>query len=199
MEILNCVQGTDEWYAARLGMITASCFSDVLAKGQGKTRDKYMKQLLAERIFNEREESYTNACMERGKELEAEARCEYEKELGVKVQQIGFARMIDWVGASPDGLIEDDGLLELKCPKGITQLEVEKNGCVPSMYIPQVQGQMWVLNRKWCDFVSYHPKRDLFVRRVYADKDYIANLQKEVEIFISELQDLIKEYDKTIF
>ncbi len=192
IQIIDCEQGAPEWHAARLGMITASRFSDVLAKGQGKTRRAYLLQLAAERLTGEMQETYTNGDMARGVELEAEAREAYESMYGVSVHQIGFAKLDDWIGASPDGLIETDGGLEIKCPRATTHLQYQDDDCLPTVYTPQVQGQLWVTGRKWWDFMSYHPKLEPFIVRVYRDEEYIKNLEAEVNKFKIELQEYIE-------
>lgn len=204
MKIIECVQGTPEWYAARLGMITASCFDAVKAKskdgkGYGKTRRSYLLQLAAERIFGEMEESYTNGAMERGKQLEAEARGSYEANYDVAVQEIGFCKLDDWVGCSPDGLIGDDGQLEIKVPKGTTFLEHKETGMLVQDYKHQTQGQLWITGRQWCDFVVYHPKALPFVTRLYRDEEYIKMLETEVSKFKAELQEYIDNYQKAGF
>jgi hypothetical protein len=147
-------QGTDEWIAARLGICTASRFSDVLAGGQGKTRSKYMRQLAAERISGLPTENYSNAYMERGKEWEDEARMFYSLMKEVECLPVGFIRDGD-KGASPDSLIADDGLLEIKTRTGEIQLSTIIEDKVPSENMAQIQGQLWISNREWCDYCSY--------------------------------------------
>jgi putative phage-type endonuclease len=197
MKIIECIQGSEEWFAARMGMITASRFDAVKAKnrkgdGYGETRRKYMLQLAAERLFGEIDESYTNAAMERGKELETYARQAYEINYETAVEQVGFIQLDDWVGASPDGLIGTDGQLEIKVPKGTTYLEHEDTGMLIGDYKHQTQGQLWVTGRQWCDFVVYHPKADRpIVTRLYRDEDYIKMLEIEVNKFKQELQEYI--------
>jgi len=202
MRIIQCVQGSEEWFAARLNKVTASHFADVMAKGRGgassKTREQYMMKLLAERVSGRREESYQNKWMEEGAEKEPDARDWYEW-LYNEVEQVGFVEMTDDVGCSPDGLVGDDGMLEIKCPKLTTHLDYILKGVLPSTYKPQVQGQLWVCERQWCDFASYHPDYDehpLFVVRVERDDTYISLLSAAVATFLTDLTELEKRLEK---
>jgi hypothetical protein len=172
-----------------------------MAKGQGKTRRAYMLQLAAERLTGEKQETYTNGDMERGKELEQEAREYYEELNSCIVQQIGFAKLNDDTGASPDGLIDNDGTIEIKCPKTTTHLDTILSDSIDTRYIPQIQGQLWVLDRKWCDFISYDPRvkdMPIFIKRVYRDETYISNLKSEVEIFAEQLKDMVEQFTKPV-
>jgi len=193
MEIINCKQGTDEWWEAKLGRVSASNFSKVLNKKTG--RKAYMLKVAAERLSGVREETYTNQNMENGKILEASAREYYEKKKQCKVDHVGFVIKDEWVGVSPDGLVGVDGDLEIKCPLPSTHIKYIISGCLPAVYVPQVQGQLWVTERKWCDFVSYCPLikgNPFFCIRVPRDESYIALLEKEVEVFVSELKSMIE-------
>ena len=195
MRILEVEQGTDEWLAARAGMVTASNFGKVLAKGQGKTRKGYMLQCLAERMTGRPAESFTTAAMEWGTEHEAQARANYELMVsGVEVREVGMVFRDDDVSCSPDGLVGKSGMLEIKCPNTVTHIETILSGKVPPQYLPQVQGGMWVAEREWCDFVSFDPRMSdegqMFVVRVKRDYDYIKTLEDEVAKFVTELQGL---------
>jgi putative phage-type endonuclease len=203
MKIIDCEQRSPDWFAARLGKVTASHFSDVMAKGRGggasKTREKYMMQLLAERVSGSPEESYQNKWMEEGTEKEPDGRFLYEWITGTQVGQIGFVEFSEDVGCSPDGLVGEEGLLELKCPKLTTHLSYILKDALPSEYKAQVQGQMWVCERKWCDFVSYHPdckKQELFIHRVERDDAYITLLAAATATFLTELTELQKRLEK---
>jgi len=202
MEIIDCVQNSDEWFAAKLGMITASKFSDVLAKGQGKVRRAYMLKVAAERLTGERQESYTNGAMEWGTEHEPEAREYYEHLNNCLVRQVGFIKLNEFVGCSPDGLIDEDGLIEIKCPYTTTHLETVLSNAVPTGYIAQIQGQLWVSGRQWTDFISFDSRvkgRPMFCKRVFRDEKYIENLQTEIDKFAGELQELVKQFTNTEF
>ena len=200
MKIYDCVQCSDEWYLARLGKATASEFHNVLNKKTG--RGTYMIKLAAERLTGVGQDGYTNAIMERGKELEAEAREYYETIYGQEVIQVGFAEFDEWVGASPDGLIGDDGLLELKCPNSTTHITNIIKNKMPTKYIPQVQGQLWVTGRQWCDFASYDPRlesRPFWSVRIQRDEEYIKNLHAATSVFVAELKELIAKIETNAF
>lgn len=198
MQILDCVQGSPEWFAARIGVATASNFSKILAKGDGKTRNRYLMQLLAEEATGQKADGYTNAQMQWGIDNEPEARQAYEMMFDVDVRQVGFCKHSARIGASPDGLIGDAGLIEIKCPDTVTHLETLFSGRAPSEYKAQIQGQIWVCEREWCDFVSYDPRvvngNPFFCVRVARDDDYIqSQLIPEVTRFVKELEQMISK------
>lgn len=196
LQIIDCEQNSDEWIRARVGVVTASCFKDVLAKGQGITRRKYMLSVLGERISGRVfEDRYSNAAMERGHALEEEARQEYRIETGIEVDRVGFMRRGD-VGCSPDGVIANDGLQEIKTKLHHLHLECILKDRVPTEHTAQIQGALWVSARQWLDFVSYSPGLPLFVKRVYRDEKYIATLAVEVDQFLAELAELQKQVTK---
>lgn len=193
---MTIIQGTDEWKALRLGKVTASRVADVVAKtktGYGASRANYLAQLIAERLTNTVAESYTNAAMQHGTETEPEARTAYEFYQGVSVTEIAFVPhpKIDQAGCSPDGLVSDDGLVEIKCPNTATHLETLLGQAVPSKYDVQMQFQMACTGRAWCDFVSYDPRMPenmrLFIKRVMRDDKRIAELETEVAAFLLEM------------
>lgn len=200
--IKDIEQGTAEWLELRKGYITASRFKDVLAKGRNgapsKTRQSYMYQLAAEIMSGEIEESYTNSYMEWGTEQEPHARELYELSNGLEVEEVTFIKLGDHrIGASPDGLVGDSGGLEIKCPKSSTQIETILKGELPSQYVSQVQGCLWVSGREWWDFVSFDPrikgKSSYFEKRIYRDDKYIADLEAKVFEFETELMELLEE------
>ena len=193
-------QGTDAWKQQRLGYVTASRVSDVMAKvktGEAKTREKYRYELVVQRLTGVVPEGYINDAMAWGTDNEPYARMKYEAKTGNFVQLTGFHKhpTIAWVGASPDGMIEDDGLIEIKCPNTETHLRTLEAKKAPSQYISQMQMQMWVMNRDWCDFVSYDPRlpEDLcyFSIRVLRDDEYIKNMEAEVLAFLAEIETTI--------
>lgn len=197
LEIIDCGQNSPEWYAARLGIPTASRFKDVIAKGQGLTRRKYLYTLAGERLTGEMAESFTTEAMERGHAMEAEARERYAFQRDAEPQLVGFMRRKvgeHWIGASPDALLGEHGLLEIKTKAPHLQLECLDGGRLPPEHVAQVQGQLWVSGRQWCDFVSYWPKLPLFVVRVERDDAYIATLSVEVMAFCEELEALTNKY-----
>lgn len=189
-------QGTPEWFAARLGNVTASRVADVIAKtksGYSASRDNYMAQLICERMTGTVAESYTNAAMAWGTETEPFARAAYESLTDVLVDQVGYVAhpTIEHAGASPDGLVGLFGLLEIKCPNSSTAIETLLTQTVPTKYITQMQWQMACTGRQWCDFVSFDPRLpkglQLFVKRVEFDMEYAATLETEVVKFLAEL------------
>jgi len=197
-------QGTPEWFALRLGKVTASRIKDVIATtktGYSTSRDKYMTQLLLERITNTVAESYTNDAMTWGTEQEPFARAKYEGLASTLVEQVAFVNhpTIPMSGASPDGLVMDDGLVELKCPMSHTHLESILGG-IDDQYMPQVQWQMAVTERSYTDLCSYDPRfpehLQLVIKRINRDDDYIAKLEKEVIKFLAELDDKVNKVNK---
>jgi putative phage-type endonuclease len=190
------VQGTDAWKQLRLGKVTASRVADIVAKtktGPSASRANYMAQLIAERLTGVPAETYTNAAMEHGTATEPEARNAYEFYEGVSVQQISFVLhpTIDQAGCSPDGLVGDDGLVEIKCPQTATHLETLIGQAVPAKYDTQMQFQMACTGRQWCDFVSYDPRLPenmrLFVKRVHRNEKRINELETEIAAFLLEI------------
>lgn len=190
------IQGSDAWKQLRLGKVTASRVADVVAKtksGPSASRANYAAQLIAERLTGTPVESYTNAAMQHGTETEPEARAAYEFYQSVTVTEVAFVPhpTIDQAGCSPDGLVDDDGLVEIKCPNTATHLETLLGQAVPSKYEAQMQFQMACTGRKWCEFVSYDPRMPenmrLFIKRVSRDDKRIAELETEVAGFLLEL------------
>jgi len=198
MEIINCEQRSEEWFAARCGIPTASNFDKIISSEgkRSKQRNNYIWKLAGERVTKTPEEnSYKNMAMEIGMEREAEARETYELITGQEVTQVGFCVGIRKYkyGASPDGLIGDDGCLEIKCPLVSTHISYLIKGVLPATYIPQVQGQLLVTGRKWCDFVSYFPGVKPFILRVFPDKLFMELLIKELLDFCDELENVVKK------
>jgi putative phage-type endonuclease len=189
-------QRSDEWFAARIGKVTASRVADVIAKtktGYSATRDNYMAQLVCERLTGEKGESFTNAAMQHGTDTEPLARAAYEAHADVLVDEVGFVPhpSIIMAGASPDGLVGDDGLLEIKCPNTATHIETLLFQNVPSKYNTQMQFQLACTGRSWCDFVSFDNRLpqelQLFVKRVPRDDLFIKQAEAEIVRFLNEL------------
>lgn len=183
-------QGTEAWAQARCGIPTASCFSHVLAKGEGKTRATYLRKVAGEVLTGQAAEGYTNAAMDRGKAWEAEARAIYEFTRGVSVEEVGFVRL-GRAGASPDGLVGEDGGVEIKTNAPHILLDIIERGVVPSEHKAQIQGNLWITGRRWWDFVSYWPSIPIFIHRVERDEAYIAALAQEVARFNDEVDALV--------
>jgi putative phage-type endonuclease len=189
-------QRSDEWFAARLGKVTASRVADVIAKtktGPSASRENYATQLVLERLTNKQAESYTNAAMQWGTDTEPMARQAYELKRGLFVNEIGFVDhpTIEMSGASPDGLVGTDGLIEVKCPNSATHMETMLTQKVPAKYIPQMMWQMACTGRNWCDFVSYDPRfpenLQIFIERVTYDPTYVRMLELEITQFLDEV------------
>ena len=164
-------QGSAEWFAARAGIPTASKFATVMAKGEGKTRNEYMRKLAGELLTGEPMDSYTNAHMERGKEMEDEARNTYALIYDAEPQRVGFIRNGN-KGGSPDSLIGEDGGLEIKTALPHIQIERLLRNDLPPEHRAQVQGNIWIAEREWWDFVSYWPR--LPMMRVRVPREYAA-------------------------
>ena len=194
MKILEIEQGTPEWFKARLGIPTASRFKEIVTPAKGeksKSYKTYLYELLAERMTGESTEGFTSEWMQRGTELETHARSAYEFLFETNVQQVGFVlNDAKTIGASPDGLIGSDGGIEIKCPKASTAVRYMAEEKLPDIYKPQVQGNLWLCEREWWDFVVYHPGLELFVKRVYRDEAYIARLEEHITAFVEELEEL---------
>ena len=200
-------QGTPEWFAARLGNVTASRVADVIAKtksGYSASRENYMAQLICERMTGTVAESYTNAAMQWGTETEPLARAAYESIADVLVDEVGYVQhpRIERAGASPDGLIGLFGLLEIKCPNTATHIDTLITEQVPTKYITQMQWQMVCTGRAWCDFVSFDPRLpnglQVFVKRVEFDTEYAATLEIEVVKFLAELDTKISKLNERL-
>lgn len=198
-------QRTDEWFTARLGKVTASRVADVMAKtakGPSASRQSYMDQLVAEVLTGRQAESFSNAAMAWGTETEPAARMAYEARVGEFVDETGFHihPRIEQCGASPDGLVLD-GLLEIKCPSTTTHIEYLMSKKVPAKYHAQMQLQMAVMGRPWCDFVSFDPRMpdelQLLILRVERDPTYIDLMEKEVELFLGEMNARINQLKGT--
>jgi len=189
-------QRTDEWFAQRLGKVTASRVGDVIAKtkiGPSASRDNYATQLVLERLTNAKGEFFTNAAMQWGTETEPMARQAYELKRGVFVDEVGFIDhpTIDMSGASPDGLVDKTGLVEIKCPESKTHMEYLLSGKPPAKYIPQMMWQMSCTGREWCDFVSFDPRfptnLQILVVKVEYDPTYVRMLELEITQFLDEV------------
>lgn len=201
MQIIKCEQGSPEWFAARMGIPTASEFACVMrAKGRGengesKERTTYMRKLAGEILTGEPMTTHSNADMERGKLQEPEARDLYSLMAGCDPEVVGFIRNGD-VGCSPDSLIGTNGGLEIKCALPHIQIERLEKGELPPEHRAQIQGGLWITQREWWDFVSYAPRLPLFVKRVRRDDGYIATLAGAVNAFNEELAALVERVRK---
>lgn len=202
VQIINCAQRDAEWYAARLGKVTASRFSDLMAGGQGKSRDLYLRQLAGEVIAEVPAESFSSAGMEHGTAVEPEALAFYALAMNTEVQPVGFGllgagpreneKLVGRVGASPDGLVDDDGGVEIKRQAPHLLIERMRDG-FGDLHTLQLQGNMWVFERQWWDLCCYYPKMPLWRRRFKRDENAIARLRLGVEVFLEDLDKLVDQ------
>ena len=179
MKQLDCEQGSEEWLAARVGRPSASQFHNlVTSKGKASTSaDRYINLMISERLTGRSEPIFVTDAMQRGTDLEPEARAYYELETGNEVEEVGF--ILDnsgEFGCSPDGLVGDDGGIEIKCPAAHNHVAWARKGVCPSKHYAQVQGCMYITGRKWWDFMSYHPDIKPLIVRVERDEEFITNL-----------------------
>jgi len=190
-------QGTEAWHELRKGKVTASRVADIMAKtktGVSASRGNYLIELALQRVTGNIEPMYTNDAMAWGTATEPQARVAYEVKTGNFVDQIAFVDhfTIEWFGCSPDGLVGNDGLIEIKCPNSATHWATIKDGKPPAKYVIQMQSQMAVTNREWCDFVSFDPRMpersQLFICRVERDNKMIEEIQSEIVKFLSEVE-----------
>jgi putative phage-type endonuclease len=193
-------QGTPEWFAQRLGKVTASRVADIIAKtktGVAASRGNYLAQLVAERLTNQAADSFKSGAMQHGTETEPMARMAYETETGQMVTEVAMIQhpKIEMAGASPDGLVGEDGLVEIKCPNTSTHIATLMADKAPSGYMAQMQWQMACTGRAWVDFVSFDPRMpedmQLFIKRVPRDEKLIAEYEAEVIKFLAEVQETV--------
>jgi YqaJ-like viral recombinase domain len=208
MKYIQCQQGSDSWLQARAGAITASCFSDalsVLTRASGERKagdfsaasDKYAANVAIERISGKPYGEPVKAwVLDRGHELEVQARLLYETRHGLMAMESGIVKTDDdWFGYSTDGLVDDDGMIEIKCPvDSLKIMAMLRTGDV-SEYMHQMQGGMWITGRKWCDFIMYVPdlanaSKDLYVKRIMRDDDFINTMETGLLAFRSRVQEI---------
>jgi putative phage-type endonuclease len=203
--MIEVIQGSPEWFAARCGKVTASRVADIIAKtktGPSASRENYLAQIVCERMTGKPAESYSNAAMAWGTEQEPFARAAYESAKDVLVEEVGFVPHpnISEASASPDGLVGLFGLVEIKCPNTATHIQTLLDQKVPEKYNTQMQWQMACTQRQWCDFVSFDPRMaeglQLFIKRVELDPVYIANLEKEILNFLFDVEHKITQLNK---
>ena len=200
MKVITAEQGSPEWLAARAGKVPASMISNVLAKPETAAYRDYQAQIVAELLTGKPQGSdFTNAAMEFGTENEPFARSAYEVSRGIMVDEVGLVLhpTIDRAGASPDGLVGSDGLVEIKCPKVATHLAYICAGVVPTKYKNQMLFQMICAERAWCDFVSFRPDLpehlQLFVIRFQRDEAKIKELTTAVNAFLVQVDEMLKK------
>jgi len=200
--IETCEQGSPEWLQMRLGKVTASRVADVMSKGRGnapsKTVESYMMELIAETLTGQSKPFFENDAMRWGTETEPQARAMYSVNNGfVEVKEVAFVEHNDQIGISPDGFVGDNGLFEAKCPNTTTQLKRALSDDYSADYKAQIQMQLWVTEREWCDFVSFDPRLDCAAgylqQRVFRDKEYIEEMKVKVYAFVEKMNELINQ------
>lgn len=208
MKIINVEQGSQDWLDIRLGLISASRFRDIMTEPRSKadketgvlsdTAQSYMRELIAE-IITGKQAEVSGRALEWGTEHESSARQEYEFWHNAAVEEIGICISDDYMaGASPDGFVGDKGMIEIKCPYNTgNHVKTIIAGEMPKEHVPQVQGNLWINGREWCDFISYDPRISgesrIFVSRVYRDNEYIKKLAAKVENFRVQMCNVLKE------
>ena len=195
MKIMGCEQNSPEWFEARLGIPTSSMFATVMARSPkgnapGKTQLTYMRKLAGEIITGAQADNYSNAAMERGHEMEDEARKFYAFMTDEDPVKVGFIRNGE-AGSSPDSLIGKKGLVEIKTKAPHLLIEFFEKDQFPPEYMAQCQGQLWIAEREWVDLAAYWPGMPLFVKRAYWDEEYIRKIAREVARFSRELHAMV--------
>ena len=205
MDIVDLEQGSIEWRAARAGSLGASQIAEAIARtktGWGASRANLLAQLTVERLTGMPTEGFTSPAMQWGTEQEPEARLAYEFRTDSTVTQVGMVRhpSISGTHASPDGLVGDDGLIEIKCPLSATHIETLLTGSIPGKYVTQIEWQMACTGRSWCDFASFDPRLPeemrLFVKRLDRDDKRISEMEEQVREFLFELDATVKRLGK---
>lgn len=200
MKIIRDIeQGCKEWLDLRLGKITASRVSDIMTNGKSgkpsKTSESYMIELISEILTGSQADFYVNSAIAWGNECEPQARAMYELENDVDVEEVAFIQLDEFVGVSPDGLVGDNGLIEIKCPTSKKQIERALSDCYHAEYKAQIQMQLWVSGREWCDFVSFDPrvngKASYLQERVYRDDEYIEDMKNRIGAFVELMKEKI--------
>jgi len=198
-KVLQAEQGSEEWLQARVGLATGSRFGDIMAKtrsGYSASRKNYMAELVVERLTGNNTEMFTSSAMQWGTDTEPVARLQYLLLTGNEVEETSL-----WihdtlpVGASPDGLVGNKGTVEIKCPNTATHIETLQSKKIPSQYYAQVQGQLWMTNRDWCDFISFDPRlpenAQTIIIHVLRDQKFIDELESEIRKFVKEVDEQV--------
>lgn len=201
MIIFNCEQQSEAWHQARLGRVTGTKFKNLMSKANTASYQNLITDIACEIITGRAEETFSNAAMERGIEMEPVARTEYESIFGVEVKQVGFIipdedhPYHDWIGISPDGLV-DEGMIEIKCPNQSTHFEYIEDNKLPAEYRYQVQGQLFVTGLKYCDFMSFAEGMKPFIIRVYPDLELFKEFDMKLSILITKVKEKIEKYNQ---
>lgn len=196
MKIHNFEQRTEDWYNIRKGKMTASNADTIIANGKGL--ETYIYNLMAEYYSSAEKENYINADMQRGIDLEPEARLEFEFYTNLDVQEVGFIEYNEFIGVSPDGLIGDDGLIEIKCPNDSVYFKLLLSDNIKPEYIAQMQMQLYVTDRQYCYFVSYNPnfEKSLYIKKITRDEEMIEKLKKGLAEGTKLIKEIKKQFEK---
>lgn len=197
MIIMDIEQGTPEWFAVRSLRMTASHAQAIGANGKGL--ESYILEMVADHFSNAEKIHYSNEHTERGNKLEPEARSLYELDQSVEVQQVGFIVLDEYAGCSPDGIVSAKGLVEFKCPSDKVYFRrLIGDDKIDTQYIWQIQMQMYVTSREWCDYVEYNPNyaKSLYIQRVYRDESKINKIIAGLATGKAQIIDLVKKYEE---
>jgi len=193
MQVFEMQQGNADWFAERIGSIGGSSIASVVAKGEGKTRKNLMYRLAGEILSDVKYEGFKNEHMDRGIEQESDARKRYELVTGNEVVQVGLIKQTDHKHESPDGLVGEDGKIEIKCVIPSVHIETIISDRIPSCYIKQIQWGLFICERKWCDFISYSPlvkSIPMWIKRAHRDETLIKQLDEGADKFIKEMLEI---------
>lgn len=198
MKVYNCEQGSEEWLKCRLGKLTGSVAHTIATRGKGL--ETLCLEKATEILTGIISDGYKNDAMQHGNDYEAEARSIYELETGNTVIQVGFCEDNEFVGVSPDGLIGDDGLIEIKCPTDKTYTQYLIDGVIKPEYYSQMQMQMLITNRNWCDYVVYNPnfKKTIIIKRVKADKEHMEKIGAGLGYGMRKIKEIVEKANKNM-
>lgn len=196
MKIHNFEQRTEDWYNIRKGKMTASNADTIIANGKGL--ETYIYNLMAEYYSSAEKENYINADMQRGIDLEPEAKIEFQFYTGLDIKEVGCVELNDYILASPDGLIGDDGLIEIKCPNDSVYFKLLLSDNIKPEYIAQMQMQLYVTDRQYCYFVSYNPnfEKSLYIKKITRDEEMIEKLKKGLDKGTELIKEIKKNFRK---
>ena len=196
MKIYNFEQRTEDWYNIRKGKMTASNAETIIANGKGL--ETYIYNLMAEYYSSAEKENYINADMQRGIDLEPEAKIEFQFYTGLDIKEVGCVELNEYILASPDGLIGEDGLIEIKCPNDSIYFKLLLSNNIKPEYIAQMQMQMYVTDRQYCYFVSYNPnfEKSLYIKKINRDEEMIEKLKKGLERGTQLIKEIKKNFRK---
>lgn len=202
--ITDMLQGSELWHQIRLGKVTGTGMKSVLSNGRGRAPSKmaetYMIELIAEKLTGQAKPFFENDAMKWGTETEPQGRAMYELNSGNDVIEVAFIERSDFIGVSPDGLIGVDGMIEIKCPETTTQLKRALTDNYSKDYTTQIQMQLWVAEREWCDFLSFDPRLDIdasyLLQRVYRDETFIQEMEEKTKLFIDKMNEILTKLTK---